>query len=523
MTKLPLDGVGRVGIVKDIEPHELNPLGWSDGKNVRFKDGKIIRMNGPAQVFGTPMGIPIWLKGVFTNTAAFWLYSSRSKLYATDGGLHTDVTRASGGNYTVDDRRLWNGGILANIPVITNGLDVPQMWFAPGLAAPLQDLSNWPAGDRVNMMKGYKNFLVGGALTRGGILYPNVVKWSHPAAPGTVPVSWDETDPTKLAGEVEIVDGTQGQIRDALELRDVLIIYKDNTTWGMQYTGGNSIFRFYPILTQSGILSNECVVPIMNGLQHCIATGDDLLLFDGQNTKSVLSKRMRTYLGNTIETTTADRSFLVHEFDKKEVRFYYPTAGAMFPNTSIVYNYEEDTATISDFDGSEISFGTSGTIGASSGVWNDDQATWDSDTSVWDELGYNVHFLTLVGIIDGVMKTLSSPGAFNSAFAERTGLAIVGQDRISGELKTDITQRTLVTRIWPKVRKGAVSVKMGVQEDLDGPITWQTAQVFTPILQRFLDFETAGRLQAVRFDWSNTMGDSEIDGYDLETALLGQF
>src|SRR5882672_3565656 len=227
MPKLPLDGVGKIGIVMDVEPHELNPLGWSDGKNIRFRDGKIIRGTAAQQVLGTPLGVPYWLKAIFTNTDAFWMYSSLTKMYVSDGATHAEITRTSGGDYTVNDRRLWNGGILTNIPIITNGNDVPQMWLAPGLGTDLANLSNWPSGDRVNVIKPYKSFLVGATLTRGGVLYPNVIKWSHPAAPGAVPVSWDETDPTKLAGEVEIVDGVQGQIRDAFELRDILVIYKD--------------------------------------------------------------------------------------------------------------------------------------------------------------------------------------------------------------------------------------------------------------------------------------------------------
>lgn len=523
MANVPLDAAGKMGIIADIEPHELSPLAWSDGRNVRFRDGKIIRSKAASQVFGTVLGNPYWVKAIQTTTNAYWMYSSLTKMYLTDGGAHDEITRAVGGDYTTDQTRMWNGGVLGNIPVITNGIDVPQMFTAPAIGNNLADLSNWPGGDRVNVLKPFKSFLIGAALTRGGVLYPHVVKWSHPAATGTVPATWDETDPTKQAGEVEIVDDQPGQIRDGVALRDTFVLYKDNTVWGMQFIGGNSIFRFYPILTQTGILSNNCAVEIMNGTMHFVATGDDIILHDGQNTKSVLTKKLRQWLANNMAITNSDRSFCLCDKGNNEALFFFPSTGHVFPDTVIVYNYMEETLSIRNFT-EEVRSGSVGNIGDTSDAWDLDTQVWDSDSTIWDLLTFNPHFFNIVvaGNTSNQLQKMNSDTLFGTAYLERKGLGISGQDRITGEIKVDITKRKIVTRIWPKVRKGPVKVALGAQEDLDGPLTYLPSQTYTPGVDKYLDFVIAGRLQAVRFDWDSGMqNESEIDGYDLEVSILG--
>ena len=523
MPGVPLDAAGKIGIIADIEPHELSPLAWSNGRNVRFRDGKIIRSNSLQQVLGTTLGNPYWLKGIQTNTNAYWMYSSLTKMYLTDGGTHAEITRAVGGDYTLDATRKWNGGILGNIPILTDGNDVPQMYMSPGLANKLADLSNWPSGDRVNVLKPFKQFLVGAALTRGGVLYPHVVKWSHPAVTGNVPSTWDETDPTKQAGEVEIPDDQPGQIRDGVALRDTFVLYKDNTVWGMQFIGGNSIFRFYPILTQTGILSNDCAVEILDGTMHFVATGDDIILHDGQNTKSLLTKKMRQFLANNLAITNANRSFCVCDKAAKEALFFFPSIGHIFLNMAIVYNYIEETLSLRDFT-EELRHVGVGNIGGTANPWDLDAQVWDADSEIWDLLTFDPHYFSLVGCGDTTnqLQNINADTVFGTSYLERTGLGITGQDRLTGEIKVDITKRKLITRIWTKARKGPVQVSIGAQEDLDGPVTWLPQQTHTPGVTKYLDFVIGGRLNAVRFDWSvGAQNACEIDGYDLEVSVLG--
>lgn len=525
MPPVPFYMAGKVGIIKDISDHELPPFAWSDGDNIQFRDGKIVRRGGHEPVLGTPAVAPYWLMFAFTPTNAFWVYSSLTKLYATDGASQIDITRSVGGDYSTNANILWNGGILTGIPVITNGVDVPQMWTPVALSQRMQNLSNWPATDRARVIKPFKNFLVAMNITRSGTHRPHMVKWSHPADPGSIPVSWDHTDPTRLTGEVEIGDELPGQILDALPLRDMMVIYKDNSVWGMQFIGGNAIFRFFPILTYSGLLSTNCVAHIREGRAHIVATADDLIVFDGQNTQSVLDERWKKYIEDNLEPETADNAFVVSIPRSKEVWFCFPEIGQEWSSRALIWNWQENTISTRKLP-ADLTFAA---IGALTGVgdnWNADSGTWDSDSEFWDVTQFRANFFELAGsvfsgpAIFGLEKSQQFNGVDYESFVERKGLAVIGQDRVTGEIKSNIGIRKLVTRIWMKARGSPFQVHVGGQEGIDEAVTWMTPQTFTPGVSKYLDFTVNTPLIAIRFD-SEIAGEWVVDGFDLELVTLG--
>lgn len=525
MTQIPFYMVGSVGLVKDVSDHELPPLAWSDGKNVQFRDGKITRRDGYLAVLNPPAVTPYWLMFAFTPTDSFWLYMSLTKAYATDGANHVDITRTVGGDYSTTDTRLWTGGILSGIPVITNGVDVPQSWSPVSLSQVLVNLPNWPGTVRAKIIKPYKNFLVALGVTKSSVYYPHLVKWSHPAVPGAVPSSWDETDPTKLAGEVEIGDEQPGEIQDALTLRDMLVIYKENTVHGMQFIGGSQVFRFFPILNNAGVLSTHCVASIKEGRAHIIATADDLVIFDGQNTESVLDERMKTWLENNLESAASNRAFVFAVPRTKEAWFCFPTTGQTWPNVALVWSWQENTLSLVDLP-PNFTFATVGALSSTSDTWDTSVGTWDADATIWDVVNFRANFFQIVGTqIDpntllGLEQGQLAAGGEYRAFVQRTALAITGKDRISGQFKSDIGVRKLVSRIWIKARGSTFRVRMGGQEQIDGPITWLPYQSFNPVTDRFKDFMINTPLYSLEFD-SETSGQWIIDGYDLELVPVG--
>lgn len=525
MGDVPFYMAGQIGLVKDLPAHEIDPRAWSDGRNVRFKDGKAIRSYGNNQFSGTLSGTPYWLMPVQSGAFALMVYSSLTKLYATDGSAHADVTRAAGGDYTVDKAKLWSGGVLSQIPVITDDFDVPQMWLAPSLGADFANLSNWPAGDRCRIIKPFKTFLVALVVTRGGVAYQHLVKWSHPAVPGAVPATWDETDPTKLAGEVEILDEQTGGIRDGLGLRDTFIIYKDNSVWGMQYIGGNNVFRFFPIFLQTGILSTHCVAEINSGASHFVATGDDFIIHDGQNTRSVFNRKIKAFINNTLPPSLADKCFCVSKPKESEVWFCFPeSALGEFPTLAAVYNWVDDTATIRELPNS-IAFAAIGPVAVTSDPWDADSASWTSDATLWDTALFSPHFFQIIGANPTTVQLTTIDDESTMAatgYIERTGLALIGQDRVTGELKADNEAMKLLDRIWISGTGAAFNVQLGVQEFLGAPVVWQAQQLFTPGVDKYKDFYPVnGRFMAVRFDWQG-VGASEISGFTLDVKVLGR-
>jgi len=276
MSRIPIHNVGVGGINRDIPPHLLPPEIWSDGQNVRFQDGKVLKFDGHAAVFDPPTVAPYWVLGVPTATSHFILYAGLDDVYVWNGGTHTKITRGSG-VYTGAAADDWNGGLLGGIAIINNGIDKPQAWNPISASQLLVDLPNWQATDLAKIVKPFKNFLVALNLTVSGSAFPHRIKTSHPADPGTIPSSWDETDTAKDVVETELSDAQAGIIQDGETLRDIFVIYKDASTWGMQFIGGRFIFRFFKIFDSTGILTQRCVVPLVNGSFHFVAAGANVI------------------------------------------------------------------------------------------------------------------------------------------------------------------------------------------------------------------------------------------------------
>ncbi len=528
MAKVPFYSAGAIGLIKDVAAEEIDPRAWSDCRNFRFDDGKARRAPDAAQVFGTPSGNPYWLMPIQAGSIALWVYADLTKLYATDGATHADVSRTVGGAYAMNANDLWDGGILSGIPVITNGVDKPQFFAAPALANDFADLTNWPVNDRCGVIRPFKSFLVAMNITRSGTNYPHIVKWSHPASPGAIPSSWDEADPTKLTGEVELVDEFPGVIKDALALRDIMVIYKDNTVWGMQFIGGNSIFRFFPIFINSGIMSKHCVCAIDQGAAHFVLTGEDVIVHDGQNSRSVLDKKTRRFIFDTIPPAKSRNCFVCALPDRSEAWAFITTANDTYPSLAVVYNWRDDLCYIKSL-GANTSFAAVGPIAASSDPWDADSGTWDSDTTTWDEALFSAHFQKMVSErpLETKIMAQEDPNTFTGSagvvYLERQGIAVTGQDRVSGALKADNDAMKLVSRIWVKATGGAFNVQLGGAEYKGAALNYQTAQVFTPGTTKYLDFYPVhARFLAIKFSNIGS-ADTEfvIEGFDLEIEVLG--
>lgn len=525
MPRISIHNVGTGGIIRDIPPHLLPPEVWSDGQNVRFQDDKVLKFDGHSAVFDPPSVAPYWALGVPTAIDHFVLYAGLAKVFTANGGDHFDITRAVGGDYTGAAANDWNGGLLGSIPVITNGTDVPQVWSPIATTQRLVDLVNWPATDRAKVIKPFKNFLVALNLTISGTTFLHRVKTSQPADPGSLPDSWDETDPTKDVVVKELDDTQAGIIQDGEELRDIFVIYKDASTWGMQFTGGRFIFRFFKIFNSTGILTQRCVVPIVNGSFHFVATGDDLILHDGQNAQSLIDKGWKRFLASTIDSDNIDRSFCVSNPRKDEAWFCFPKSGSTLPDLALVWNRRDGIMGVRDLQ--EAAFIASTVVNdiATSQAWDDDAGSWEGDTTTWDERLFNPQALDLLQCDPTNTKLfhMDRTSQFNNvnmtSFVQRDGLAIVGVDR-QGHPKADIGVHKLLKRVWPKAEGGPFEVRVGSQQSLGGPITFQSPQTFTPGTDDFVDVCVEGRLLTIRFQSTADVA-WKLHGYDVEIEVLG--
>lgn len=531
MTVIPVSNIARHGIVSD-EPAAMQPPeAWTDALNMRFIDSKATRFAGEEAVMDPPSVPPAHLNNIQTSGGSYWLYASAigagSKIYVYNSGVHTDVSQA--GDYDVENASKWNSTIFQGIPVFNHGNGTPQYWADIDPGTDFADLPNWPADLTAKVVGSYKNYLVALNTASPSDTRPHRVLVSDSAEPGTLPTSWDETDPAVDAVDYDLSDVNSGEILWGAPLRDVFVIYKAEATWIMRHIGGQLIMSWDTMLQTSGIIAPRCAIPLSLPIQkvqvHFVMTGQDLGVFNGQAFESVVDKKIRKRLIASIDPTFYH---LCHCFDnpaQDEAWFCYPENGMDFCNMAVVWNYRANTVTFRQYRGAHAASGV---------VESQNDTTYDDldDSVTYDNVGevkYQDDSRRKLIIADDVnTKLLQADLGLNfngtsfSSHLERTGLAIIGQDR-EGNPLTDYQKRRLVTRFWPKVEGSPVHVYIGGQDKIGGAVTYGPPTLYDPAGEiNYIDPDPPvnTRLVAIKIEDINGL-DFSCEGYDIDIHELG--
>ena len=98
MQLVPINDLGKVGIIRDTPPYQLPPNVWSDGNNVRFLDNGVKKCAGYEEVFATlPFG-PYYIFPFLDNAGIYhWLAFGISNAAVWTGSAWLDITRQKTG------------------------------------------------------------------------------------------------------------------------------------------------------------------------------------------------------------------------------------------------------------------------------------------------------------------------------------------------------------------------------------------------------------------------------------------
>lgn len=460
MTIVRVPAAGAVGVIKDMSAHELPNNAWTDAQNIRFLDGMAYQFYGHGEVYNSPSVVPQHVLPCMIGAARYWIYTSAAKTFCVTitGGsaVHTDITHLTPRTGVVNQ---WTSASLSGIPVLNTGdtITVPMTWDL-NTSHKFVDLANWPANTYCKSLRAFKNYLIALNVTKSGSNYPAMVKWSHPADPGAVPVTWDITDPTKDAGENDLAEGFS-PIVDGLTLRDSFMIYTESSIWRMDYVGGVFVFRFSKVLGTSGAMNRNCIVE--SDVMHVVLTGSDVIVHDGQTASSVLDKATRRYLFQNIETSAADKCFVFKNPFFNEIFVCYPSIGSSACDKAMVWNFKDRTVSFRSFP--NVNHASFGAVDSGlTGTWSQDSAPWGSDLSLWggpDFVPSTARVMMASADTKLFLMDASSSfdGAIPSAYLERRGLSL-------GEPE----QRKLVRSIRLRISGNAgdtVIVKVGSSDD----------------------------------------------------------
>lgn len=523
MPDFQIDNLHSMGAVLDVPAHQIPPAAWSFANGIEFKNLRAKRRQGWKEIFAPPSVVPHYVLGLLDGARSpWWIYTSLTKAYVYHAGVHSDITRTTGGDYGASFSQDWTGDILAGIPLLNNLNDVPQYWAAYSSTQRLQNLLNWPSTLRTKRLIAFGPFLFALNCIKSGVPAPHLVKWSHPAAPGALPVSWDETDLTRDTGEYEIPSPSPGGIVTGMVLKDHLYIYKEGVIYRATYIGGRAVFAFQAFATTVGAIGPRAVTMTPDGNSQVFLSNDDVLIHDGHQIQSIADKRVRTHLFNALNPVQRSKAFCFTNPTKNEIWFCVPTGDADEPCCAYIWNIRDDVwSTLFG----QINFrgATPGPVEeAPGGTWTTVAGTWETITSVWGGLLWDA----VVLVAPGENKI----GLLNSGFSQfdavlpsrllRTELALIGQDQ-RGQPVVDFKRRKLITRLWLKA-EGTFEIRLGAQEGVGEVVTWSDWQTFNADVDKYLDFTANGRAMAIEFR-AIEENDYALIGYKVELRLLGNF
>lgn len=514
------DNVGAIGVVRDITPAEL-PLGaWSDARNIRFLDGAALQFLGHGQVYLTPPQAPQFLLQANVAGARYWLYATAGKQYAASNAsgasIHTDITHATPRAGQVN---AWSGCVFGGIPVLNAGDGKAPMYWDTNLTHKFVDLPAWPAATSCKVLRQYKNMLIALVITRGGATLDYMVKWSSLAVPGSLPTTWNEQDFTQDAGEFDLAEG-QDPIVDGLGLKDSFIVYKEASTYAIDYIGGQFILKPRKVSGMSGLLNMNCAVEFEAGFgaMHFAVTGSDIVQHDGFSARSVLDKKARRFFFQNIDVAHQDKVFVFKNPFLNEILVAYPSIGATWCDTALVYNYVDGTVSFRSLP--NVTHAACGPVDNSlAGNWNQDDAPWDTDLTAWNGPDFTPDTQrVMMGSADTKLFLLdastSFDGALPDAYLERRGMAFGAPERIK-----------IVSGVRPRItgnRGGTVIVRIGAADGPDDEPRWAKPITFTIGRSLKLDRFVSGRYLAIRFE-TGTAFSWKLDGFSMDIDDAGEF
>ena len=460
---------------------------------------------------------------VQNDGTAYIVTGTTNKVFCYSGTSENEITGTTTPAATQDTK--WTGGELTGFLVLNESTVAPQFIAVQDLstagAGNVANLTNWPASTTCGVLRPFKYYLVAGDMTESSTRYPYKVRWSTSAVPGTLPASWVAST-SNDAGSVDL-SANYGPVIDMVPMGDQLAIYRQRGITLMRWIGGTDAtnrlvmaFNDVPSGAVTGILARNCATDVP-GLGHVVLSQSDVYLFDGNATRSILDKRHRDWLRSTIDSTYANRSFVIHHADRSEVWVCIVSQGKTSADKALIFNYVDNTIGLREIPNLTCGVHVPVSEGAST-TWSDLTGTWDDLTGTWDQwIAASKFRKTVLGSMDNLLYVVGNAttknGTAMSSTVEREYLSLGDAQRVK-----------FIRSIWPRLEATVgqtFTVQVGTSMAVDEATTWQAAQTYIYGSSRKVDVNRAGRFMALRI--STTGGPWRIRSMDVDVQPQGMY
>jgi hypothetical protein len=511
---LKISSIGANSPNFDLEACNLPPEIFSYAKNYLVRDNEYRAFNTEQNIYigaGTPT-LPGYIDFIQKSpTEYFYLVGGSTQVKVFDLLNWVDISNLAGYPVVTGFEDSWEGCKLGSIPVLTNYNAFPEYWSPQVTAQKMQDLkfdaaNTWRAKNyKCKVIRSHLNFLFALGLKEGSTEYPNAYRWSHPADIGGLPFSWDELDTSTIASK-EFLDDEY--IIDGCSLRNEFAIYTNRGIHILTYRGeSDTPFVRRKLSTTQSLIASKCVVEAA-GSNYFLANGD-ILRTEGSVLVSVLDKRFKNFLKDSLSQTFFQNCYATVNSNTKEIWFFIVQYANRYPNIALVVNYNDNNVSIRDiqFGRTHACFGLVQDPNATVEAWNTESTqVWPSNSQPWnDNLSTPFDYRIINCETNGIIETpeplsnyINTLQSYNTVL-ERTNIQLDNTE-----------EKTTITRFTPQLSStGKVKIEVGSHDFLDANVRWKPAVIFDPKVNRKVDIRTTGDLHAWRI---SSVG---LDGFTL--------
>lgn len=535
---LKIRNLGKLGVITDVDPYDLPTEAWSMAVNARFQNGRVVR--GPVfrNVHALAQANPRFCASSLPTTGLdiTVLGYLNGRLYSYGSGTETNLSVAG---YADNNSELpFTTCHLADVLYVNRGDRVP--WFKRTTDTVFQPLaSGWDSTWRAKLIRSCGGALVGLNVTKGSTSYPTMIKTSSIPLSGTVPSSWDITNPATLATE-NILAEMSGGIIDAEALGSALYIYGLNEAWVMTQSTSVEVFDYRLTSFGKGSINANCAIEI--GGRHYVFGVNDIWMHDGVSHQSICDQKTRQFIFSTINIARANRCFVAHFPQRNEIHFCYVSGdsycafagGTGGCNRAAIYNYVEGTWQFDDlpyvFAGSLANLDNALTYATAPGTYDTGGAYLDQedsfkrtlifvgDVSATYSLTASLYAFDQYGVGSSVSYPVDVHATANLTL-ERSGIDL---DELQDK---DLPGYLVLTAIYPQARLGTdaanLSFSLGAADGYNQAPTYSAYQPYNGADLYKLDFMSSGRWLAMRVSFPD-FREMSFSGLDLDFEIIGE-
>jgi hypothetical protein len=398
----------------------------------------------------------------------------------------------------------------------------------------------WDSGWRCNILRAYNDALIALNVTEGATEYPTMVRTSDLTTYGAIPTTWDETDPTNNATS-NILAEMKGDIVDANNLSDSLIIYTNRETWLMQADGSSLVYSYRRLFNDAGAMSANCSVELEG--KHYVFGYKDIWVHDGVGKESICDSRFRKKIFTQLDYGASFRCFVQANEVLTEIYFCYRDGAADEDdfstvdacNKAAVYNYKNNT----------WSFMTLPNIYAGDAMVVGNPVTYEETEDTYDELSTSYFNLSesnkrvpvMVGDVDSDFSITASLYGVDMdgeqsilAFATDSNATLNWQLEKEGcdldELNVDLRGYKNVVSVYPQCRLAddsqTIEFAFGSSDYMGTTTTWEDYMTYDNTTLYKLDYKSGGRY--LSFKARGTDGGRKyfrLSGMDFDVEITG--